>query len=162
MKKIFCILILPILLFYSCSGYTPIFSTSNLNFKIIEHSIEGNKEIGNLIYSKLNNLTKGKKEDPTTKTIKIIINSSKNKKATSKNSAGKILEYKIIGKVNLKVLDYYTNDTILNQDFISSLSYKVTSQYSQTADQERKAFEDIINKIYQDLLIQVSRSIAEK
>mgnify|MGYP001322156027 CR=1 FL=1 len=30
---------------YACAGYKPIFSSSNLQFKIINHSIEGDKNI---------------------------------------------------------------------------------------------------------------------
>ena len=42
----------------SCVGYKPIFDSTNIQFKIINHSIEGNKKLGNKIYTKLYNLSK--------------------------------------------------------------------------------------------------------
>ena len=58
MKKIIYLLIPLILLIYinACSGYKPIFGSSNISniqFKIADYSIKGNKKLGNQIYSKL-------------------------------------------------------------------------------------------------------------
>ena len=36
-----------------CAGYEPIFSSGNLNFKISKYTIEGDKRLGNEIYSRL-------------------------------------------------------------------------------------------------------------
>ena len=60
MKKIFFFSILFLLVahIYSCAGYKPIFSTSDLKFIVEEHTIEGDKNLGNIIYSKLYNLSK--------------------------------------------------------------------------------------------------------
>ena len=59
MKKItyltFCLVFLTFI--GGCTGYKPIFGTSNLKFEIAEYSIEGNKELGKKIYSKLYNLS---------------------------------------------------------------------------------------------------------
>ena len=89
MKKISKILILFIILvnFSSCTGYTPIFSSSSLDFKIANYSILGDKKIGNRIYSKLNYLSERIKESPNLKSIEISINS--NKESTPKTSKRK-------------------------------------------------------------------------
>ena len=54
MKKIASLSIAFILLVYlsACAGYKPIFSSSNLQFKINDYFIQGNKKLGNQIYSK--------------------------------------------------------------------------------------------------------------
>ena len=54
MKKINFIIIATILFFnlINCAGYKPIYSSSNINFKIESHSLKGDKTLANLIYKK--------------------------------------------------------------------------------------------------------------
>jgi hypothetical protein len=51
MKKIFYLLTTFVLLIYieSCTGYKPIFGSSNLEFKIADYSILDDKKVGNKI-----------------------------------------------------------------------------------------------------------------
>ena len=161
MKKIFCLLISVILigLVNGCTGYKPIFSSSNLQIEISEYSILGNKKLGNSIYSKLYNVTKSSKNDSQAKSINLQINTSKNKNSTAKNSAGKILEYKISLIVHVVIKDYLTDKEILNKQFISSSSYKVQDQHSETVKSENKIIQNILDKTFQDLLIIMSENI---
>ena len=64
MKKISYLVISFILLTYinACTGYKPIFSSSNVQFEITDYIIEGDKKLGNQIYSKLYNLSKSNKK----------------------------------------------------------------------------------------------------
>ena len=39
-----------LILINECTGYKPIFSSSNLQFKIADYTIEGNKVLGKKIY----------------------------------------------------------------------------------------------------------------
>ena len=90
-KKIYFPFLLILLFFlYNCAGYEPIFSPTSINFEIKNSSIEGDKSIGNNIYSKLNVLSKANKNHPNKKSIELSINASKDKTAFSKNSSGKI------------------------------------------------------------------------
>ena len=164
MKKIsYLIFIIVFLIFISgCSGYKPIFTSKNLQFKISEYSIEGNKILGNKIYSKLYSLSKTQKNDQNARSLGFLIKVSKDKNATSKNSAGKILEYKITLKTEVKVTDSITDDKILNETFVSSLTYKIQNQYSDTVNLENTTIENLINKIYQELLIKFSENIVTK
>ena len=63
MKKITSLIVLFILLVFinACTGYKPIFGSSNLQFEITDYLIEGDKKLGNQIYSKLYNLSKSNK-----------------------------------------------------------------------------------------------------
>ena len=142
-----------------CAGYKPIYSNSNLEFKIVDYIIKGDKRLGNKIYSKLYNLSRTKKNLDSDKSIILLIDTSLNKNETSKDSSGKILEYKLTLIAKIEILDFLSNDRILNQAFVSSLSYKVQSQYSETIKLENSSIEDLIDKTYKDLLIKLTQNI---
>jgi len=163
MKKITYLIISFIFLNFinACAGYKPIYTT-NLQFEIADYSIKTNKKLGRQIYSKLYNLSKSNKKNIETKSIAIIIDSTKNKNATVKNSAGKVLEYRMILTSNIIIKDYLTGDEILNKTFTYSSTYKVQDQYSETIKLENKSMENLANKIFQNLLIKMSEIILEK
>ena len=158
-NKLFTFLLGILLLFINnCTGYKPIFK-SNLNFEISDYSIEGEKIAGNKIYSKLHNLSKSSKKNLNKRNLSITIKTTKDKKATIKESSGKISEYKITLKMHVKITDFITGDKILNQTFISSTNYKSQSQYSDTISIENKSTDILINNLYQKLLIKLSENI---
>ena len=161
MKKIaYSIFSFVLLIFINgCAGYEPIFSSINLQFKIADFAIEGNKILGNKIYSKLYSISKSTKDDQNVKHIDLLIKVSKDKNPTFKNSAGKILEYKITLNIKVEIKDFVTDNEILNETFISSLTYKVQSQYSDTVNLENRSIETLINNAYQKLLTKLSQNI---
>ena len=69
------------------------------------------------------------------------------------------MEYKIILNTEVEIKDFVTDDKILYQTFISSLTYKVQSQYSDTVNLENRSIETLINQTYQKLLIKLSHNI---
>jgi hypothetical protein len=158
MKKITYLAISFVLLICvnGCTGYEPIFSSTKSQIEIVEHSIKGNKKLGNKIYSQLRKAFGSNKNNPNAKTVHATIEVLKNKNATVKNSAGKILEYKIIINTNILLKDSLTEDVILNYSESASSSYKIQDQYSETKKMENKTTENLINKIYQDILIKIS------
>jgi hypothetical protein len=143
----------------ACVGYEPIFSSTNLQFEIADYSIEGNKILGNKIYSKLYSLSKSKKDDQNLRRVDLVIKVSKDKNVTTKDSAGKILQYKITLNTDIKVTDFITKDKILNQIFVSSLTYKVQDKYSDTVDLENRSIEDLLNKTYQELVTRLAQNL---
>ena len=142
-----------------CAGYEPIFGSTNLQFKIADYSIEGNKILGNKIYSKLYNLSQSKKDDNDLRNVDLVIKVSKDKNATVKSSDGKILEYKIILTTDVKITDFITKDKILNQIFTSSLTYKVQDNYSDTVNLENRSIDDLLNKTYKELVVRLAQNI---
>ena len=164
MKKIAYSIFSFILLIFinGCAGYEPIFGSTNLQFEIADYSIEGNKILGNKIYSKLYSLSKSKKDDQNLRSVDLVIKISKVKNATAKDSAGKILQYKITLNTDVEVTDFITKDKILNQIFISSLIYKVQNKYSDTVDLENQTIENLLNKTYQELIIKLAQNITSK
>ena len=161
MKKIAGPIFSLILLIFigGCAGYEPIFGSTNLQFKIADYSIEGNKILGNKIYSKLYNLSQSKKDDNDLRNVDLVIKVSKDKNATVKNSDGQILEYKITLNTDVKVADFITKDEILNQIFTSSLTYNVQDNYSDTVNLENRSIEDLLNKTYQELVVRLAQNI---
>ena len=147
---------------YACADYKPIFGSANLQFEIADYSVEGDKKLGNKIYSKLYNLSKSNKNQKEITSVVINIKVLKEKNSTSKDATGKILEYKINLNTKVIVKNYLTNDTLLDKNFISSSSYKVQDQYSETIKLENKVIKDLINKTYQELLIKLSENILTK
>ena len=158
MKKVTYLTISLILLIgiNACAGYKPIFSTLNLQFKISDYSIKGDKSLGGKIYTKLYNLPQSNKNNTAVKNIYISIAVSKDKTAKVKNSAGKILEYKISLNTNIEIKDYFTNDQVSNHNFNYSSSYKTQDQFSDSLRYENKTIENLLDKTYRDLLIEMT------
>ena len=155
-------ILLTFILINQCSGYKPIFSTTNIQFKIVDKEIEGDKSLGNRLYSKLHVLSKSKKNEDKIRNIVLILQVEKTKSPTSKNSSGKILEYKIYLNTMVEAKDYVTNKSILKQNFNSSLNYKVQNKYSDTLTLEVKTIDDLINKTYQDILFNLSKNMVSE
>ena len=160
MKKIAYLIITIIFLSFinACAGYKPIYTTS-LQFEIADYSIKNNEKLGKKLYSKLYNLSKSNKQNTNTQSITIMIDITKNKTASAKDSSGKVLEYRNLLSGNIIIKDYLTDDEILNQNFSYSSTYRVQNKYSETKKIENRSTVDLINKIYQNLIIKMSEII---
>ena len=161
MKKISYLVVSLIILISisACAGYKPIFGSSNLEFEITDYSLSGNKKLGNQIYSQLYNLSKASKKSPEVKNIYISIHTSKNINATAKDSAGKILAYRISLSTKVLVKDSITENEILNENFSFSSTYQVQDQFFDTKNLENQSMENLIQKTYQELIIKLSENI---
>jgi len=146
----------------SCSGYKPIFGSSNLNFKIENYSLIGEKRLANFIYKQLYSISRLNNNNENAKSIILLIETNKEKKGTVKNNAGKILEYEINLSTNIIINDFLTDKIILDQNFNYSISYKVQDEYSETIKLENKNIENLINKTYEDSLIKISELFSSK
>ena len=85
MKKIapHIVLFILFILINSCTGYKPIFSSSNLQFEIADYLIGGDKKLGNQIYSKLYNFSRSNKSQEDITSIFLTINVVKEKSGTN-------------------------------------------------------------------------------
>ena len=162
-KNTFTILLIVLLIFINgCSGYKPIFSSTNLEFNIANYSLEDNKTLGEKIYSRLKRASKLNGNNENVRKIDILIKASQNKKATAKDSSGKILQYKISLNFDVKIKDYLTEDEILNETYSSSFTYKIQNQYSDTLKLEERSINQLVDKTYQQILIKLSENIITK
>ena len=164
MKKIIFLIISIILFFYlnACAGYKPIHSASNSNFIIEDHSIKGEKRLANSIYRNLYNISLSNKNKPAARSISLSIETTKERRATVKNSAGKIMEYEINLNTHIIIKDFLTDKSILNKNFNYSISYKVQDAHSDTLKLENKNIDNLIDKTYQDALVQISEIITSQ
>ena len=80
MKKItYPIISIIVLIFINaCAGYKPVYTT-DLQFKIADYSIKSNKKLGRQIYSKLYNLSKFSRNNPEVLSVKIAVDTTKDK-----------------------------------------------------------------------------------
>ena len=145
--------------FNSCGGYKPIFNSTNLNFEISSHLVSGDIRLGNQLYTKINKSAQKNKDQKSPYNFNIFINILKNKEATVKNTTGKILEYKIILNTNFKAEDAFTKEEFINSQLTYSTTYKIREKHFDTIKAENKAVENLIDKIYQELLISLSEII---
>ena len=164
MKKIIFLIISIILFFYlnACAGYKPIYSSSNFNFVIEDHSIKGDESLANSIYRNLYNISLSNKNNSAARSISLTIETTKERRATVKNSAGKILEYEINLNTNIIIKDFLTDKSILNQNFNYTISYKVQDAHSDTLKLENKNIDNLIDKTYQDALVKISEVITSQ
>ena len=159
-KNTFTILLIMLLTFINgCSGYKPIFSSTNLEFDIANYSLEDNKTLGEKIYSRLKRASKLNGNNENVRKIDILIKASQKKKATAKDASGKILQYKISLNIDVKIKDYLTEDEILNETYSSSSTYKIQNQYSDTLKLEERSINQLVDKTYQQILIKLSENI---
>ena len=164
MKKIIFPIISIILFFYlnACAGYKPIYGSSNFNFIIEDHSIKGEERLANSIYKNLYNISLSNKNNSAARSISLTIETTKERRATVKNSAGKILEYEINLNTHIIIKDFLTDKSILNQNFNYTISYKVQDAHSDTLKLENKNINNLIDKTYQDALVEISEAITSR
>ena len=91
-----------------------------------------------------------------------VIETTKDKSPAAKNSKGNVLEYRFTLNSVIIIKDFLTNDKIVNQNFSYSTIYKVQKRNFETIKLENKIVEDLINRIYQNLLIKMSENILTK
>ena len=164
MKKIIFLITSIILFCYlnACAGYKPIYGSSNFNFIIEDYSIKGEERLANSIYRNLYNISLSNKNNQAAQSVSLSIDTKKERIATVKNSAGKILEYEININTNIIVKDFLTGKSILNQIFSYSVSYKVQDEHSDTLKLENKNIDNLIDKTYQDALVKISEVITSR
>jgi len=162
MKKIsyFLIPLLIVISISSCAGYKPIFSTTDIKFRIADYSINGEKNLAKKIYLKLYSLSKSSENSPDAKNISFSINVQKKKTEITKDSTGKVTAYNITLTTEIVARDTVEGNNILNKIITYSSSYKVQDQYSETLKLENKTIENLSDKTYQDILINLSDNIS--
>ena len=145
-KKNF-IKIIFIFLLASC-GYSPMLSTMDnkiLNIEVVSH--EGDKEINQVLRSKLK-IHRNENEE----LIKISINSSYKKKDLSKNLTGKVEDYKIETTTSFIVI---RNKNEKNFSFSEEYTIKNFDDDFEERNYEKKIRRNVANINYQKLMLQL-------
>ena len=150
MIKKFFILIYVIFL-WGC-GYQPLYQNlSNTDYNILIKEINGDRDINNLLVSKL----KSYNSNNTNKNYEITINSIYNKEIVAKDTTGAASEYKIIVNVNFKIIGSKLNKDV---NFTEDFNMKSLSDQIEENDYEKNIKSTLINSITRKLILELSKN----
>ena len=148
-KKFF---ILIYVIFLSGCGYQPIYQNlSNTDYNILIKEINGDRDINNLLVSKL----KSYNSNNTDKNYEITINSIYNKEIVAKDTTGAATEYKIIVSVNFKIIGSKLNKDL---NFTEDFNMKSLSDKLEENDYEKNIKSTLINSITRKLILELSKN----
>ena len=142
-KFFFCFLIL------SNCGFKV--SNDNLNFKISDISLAGDKKVNYLIKNKL--LMASDNENKNL--IQLKISTKKLKSIKEKNISNQITKYEITVNTQVELLSLKTG-VMTEFTLTKSGFYDVSSKYSETLNQERNLIKLLVNEISEGILDNLS------
>ena len=147
MQKIITILIIFLL---SGCGYSSVYKNNDIkNFKIIVETMEGNKEINNLIKNQLELYS----STDSTNEFFINVNTNFQKNIISKNSSGKISKYQLYIKTEFKI---NKNEKTYNEYFEEKFNIKNISDQFEQDNYERIIKNNLITSIREKLILKLS------
>ena len=118
MKKIiYFVAVLFLLKILNGCGYQPIYSSQNVNLKIVNQYYEGSTDLAQRVYAKINNILFF---DNNAKEVDLKIFASKNKSTTSTNSSGNALSYKITLNTELTMTNIFSDQVLANENITLS------------------------------------------
>jgi hypothetical protein len=154
-KKIFIMTILVCFL-NSCTGYTPIFSEKNINFKIEKIEKKGDQKIGNFL---VENLNINQSNADNIEKISLSIYTTKNKTSVIKDKSGKIVSYKLQINIRAIVKIISSNKIIVNENFKGTSNFDNKNQTYETIKLENKITKDLVKKLTTDLILRINQSL---
>ena len=114
------ILIFLIFLAFNNCGYTPIYKLNeNLNFKISKITFEGDRLINNYLDSKFKRYNEKKETE-----FILTLTSNYSKIALSKDSTGKITDYKLSLKITVDVKEININNQEKFEGYVNTFEYE--------------------------------------
>ena len=146
-KKNIIIIFLVMTMLNAC-GYTPIYYKENIDFKIKNIEMEGDKLINNRIYKNLKNI---QSQQNNQKIIEINLYSIKEKKITTKNSKcdAKSLNLRINTKLTIKD----NNSNIMIKNFGKSFNYNNIDRKFDLKKNEKKIQENLAEEISEEIIL---------
>ena len=146
--KIFLFII--IFNFLSSCGYQPLFDIKNQKFTIKKFELEGNKRLGSLLK---NNLITSSKEGNN---LTITIKATKKNLIANKSDTGKVLEYSVNINFEITATEYEKNEIVLSGVYSKEQNYVAAEVHLDTLNSEKKAIENMIEAIANEILISLT------
>ena len=146
--KIFLFII--IFNFLSSCGYQPLFDIKNQKFTIKKFELEGNKRLGSLLK---NNLITSSKEGNN---LTITIKATKKNLIANKSDTGKVLEYSVNINFEITATEYEINEIVLSGVYSKEQNYVAAEVHLDTLNSEKKAIENMIEAIANEILISLT------
>ena len=140
--------VLTLYIFLSGCGFKPLTMNNVNNISLINLEMTGNKIINFRVGNYLKQTLNYNKNNPNK--IIVEINSKKERSIKEKNDKNEITKYNliIISEVKVNVLENNTNFSFTLKKLNE---YKVDSQYSITIQNEKKATNELLNVLAQDI-----------
>ena len=151
MKRILSIIIL---IFLTSCGFKVVNVSEQNNFTIINLSSEGDKRINYIIK---NRIQSGSHKDSANRIVVDLI-TTKKKNVKEKNIKNEVTKYEILITANVK---FGSEDNIKKYKFTkkSKNDYSVSTQFSQTRNNEKKMTELLSEKLAEEILREISKKI---
>ena len=151
MKRILSIIIL---IFLTSCGFKVVNISEQNNFSIINLSSEGDKRINYIIK---NRIQSGSRKDSANRIVVDLI-TTKTKSVKEKNIKNEVTKYEILITTNVK---FASEDNIKKYKFTkkSKNDYSVSTQFSQTRNNEKKLTELLSEKLAEEILREISKNI---
>ena len=130
-------------------GFKPLKMSNTNNISLMELDMKGNKIINFKISSYLKQTLNFKKNNLTK--IKVSINTEKKKNIKEKNNKNEITKYNLTISSNVEVY-ILEADKKITFTVTKINEYKVDDQYSVTIQNEKRASNEIINILSQDIV----------
>ena len=136
--------------FLSACGYQPLFDAENQKFSIKKFELEGNKRLGSLLK---NNLITSSKEGNN---LTITIKANKKNVIANKSDTGKVLEYSVSLNFEITATEYEKNEIVLTGVYSREQNYVAAEVHLDTLNSEKKAVENMIETIANEILISLT------
>ncbi len=143
MKKILIIILF--LSIYSC-GYSPIYTSNDIKFKINQIEINGDKKVNKFILKQISRL----RNNSSNNIYDLNIFSSKEINSISKDIKGNTKTFEMVIETNIEIKK---NDKIIKEKtFSESFNYNNTSNKFDLSQYERDIQENLIDKIVDNII----------
>lgn len=151
MKRILSIIIL---IFLTSCGFKVVNVSEQNNFTIINLSSEGDKRINYIIK---NRIQSGSRKDSANRIVVDLI-TTKKKNVKEKNIKNEVTKYEILITANVK---FGSEDNIKKYKFTkkSKNDYSVSTQFSQTRNNEKRMTELLSEKLAEEILTEIRKKI---
>ena len=151
MKRILSIIIL---IFLTSCGFKVVNVSEQNNFTIINLSSEGDKRINYIIK---NRIQSGSREDSANRIVVDLI-TTKKKNVKEKNIKNEVTKYEILITINVK---FSSEDNEKKYEFTkkSKNDYSVSTQFSQTRNNEKRMTELLSEKLAEEILTEIRKKI---
>ena len=145
MKKIFLIIIF---LFLNSCGFTPIYSSKDSNYRIIDF----NKNVNNNLTNYIQNSVIVLSNEESTKSFNINLEFNENISVILKDSKGDPNKNRLTIDINLIVMSDIGN-LITSKEFSESFEYNITDNKFDTKEYEKNIKFNLIEDITQQILV---------
>ena len=143
------ILLLSIIIFnLSHCGFTPLYKTNDLNFKITLENFEGDQDLNNYIRINLERYSK----QESGKNFKIQTNSKYTKNITAKDSKGTATDFELIANVSFNI---FFEDKNYLYSYQESFRTQKNSNFYKDREYEQNIKKNLAELISKKILIQL-------